>query len=155
MMRRKDKERDAAFAWDVLDQADYVTLAMTDAEGKPYCIPLTVAVDRAYGVLYFHCAREGLKLELLRQNSAVCLSAVSSMASVPRQFTVSYSSAVLRGRAQEVTDEGEKVKALLLLCTKYDPKGMDRFEGALEKYLPATGVIKILPEELTGKQSGN
>ena len=152
-MRRKDKERDAAFAWDVLDRADYVTLAMADTEGKPYCIPLTVAVDREYGVLYFHCAREGLKLELLRQNSAVCLSAVSAMASVPRQFSLSYSSAVLRGHAQEVTDEGEKVKALLLLCTKYDPKGMDRFEGALEQNLDATCVVKILPEEITGKES--
>ncbi len=154
-MIRKDKERDAAFAWDVLEKADYVTLAMADSEGKPYCIPLTVAVDREYNAIYFHCAKRGLKLDILRQSSAVCLSAVSSMASVPRQFTLSFTSAVFRGHAAEVTDEGEKIKALLLLCTKYDPKGMDRFDGALERYLPATCVMKITPEEITGKQAVN
>jgi hypothetical protein len=52
-----------------------------------------------------------------------------------------------------VTDESEKVKALLLICTKYDPKGMDRFDGVLDKYLPATGIVKITPEKITGKES--
>ena len=35
-MRRKDKERDAAFAWQVLRDATYATLAMTDSDGSPY-----------------------------------------------------------------------------------------------------------------------
>ena len=34
-MRRKDKERDAAFAWQVLRDAAYSVLAMTDADGTP------------------------------------------------------------------------------------------------------------------------
>ena len=152
-MIRKDKERGTDFAWEVLEKADYVTLALSDSEGKPYCIPITVAADRAYNAIYFHCAKIGLKMDILRQNSAVCLSAVGSMASVPRQFTLNFTSAVFRGHAEEVTDESEKVKALLLICTKYDPKGMDRFDGELDKYLPATGIVKITPEEITGKES--
>ena len=33
-MRRKDKERDAAFAWQVLRDSAYSVLAMTDEEGN-------------------------------------------------------------------------------------------------------------------------
>ena len=44
-MRRKDKERDAAFAWQVLRDAKYVTLAMTDADGTPYCVPVNHIAD--------------------------------------------------------------------------------------------------------------
>ena len=37
-MRRKDKERDAAFAWQVLRDAAYSVLAMTDEDGTPYWV---------------------------------------------------------------------------------------------------------------------
>ena len=151
-MRRKDRQRDAAFAWDVLAAAPYATLAMTDGN-TPYAIPITPAVDRDYGVIYFHCAAEGKKLDILRENAAVCLSAVSRMSVLPNRFALSYDSAVVKGMATEVTDEGERIKALLLLSTQYDPAGMAGFEAALERMMAATVVMKITPTEITGKQA--
>ena len=44
-MRRKDKERDAAFAWQVLRAATYATLAMTDSAGAPYCVTVNNEAD--------------------------------------------------------------------------------------------------------------
>ena len=38
-MRRKDKERDAAFAWQVMAEAPYATLSLVDGEGRPYSVP--------------------------------------------------------------------------------------------------------------------
>ena len=64
---------------------------------------------------------------------------------------MAYASAVLHGRAEVVTDEAEQVKAMLLLCTAYDPKGMGRFSEYMEKYMSATRVVKIVPETVTGK----
>ena len=40
---------------------------------------------------------------------------------------------------------------MLLLCTAYDPKGMGRFSEYMEKYMPTTRVVKIVPETVTGK----
>lgn len=34
-MRRKDKERDAAFAWQVMAEAPYATLSLVDGEAGP------------------------------------------------------------------------------------------------------------------------
>ena len=64
---------------------------------------------------------------------------------------MAYASAVLHGRAEVVTDEAEQVKAMLLLCTAYDPKGMGRFSEYMEKYMAATRVVRIVPETVTGK----
>lgn len=64
-MLRKDRERDAAFAWEVFQKAPYATLSLTDGEGKPYAIPISPVVDEAYHVVYFHCAGHGEKWELL------------------------------------------------------------------------------------------
>ena len=126
-MLRKDRERDAAFAWEVFQKAPYATLSLTDEAGKPYAIPISPVVDEAYHVVYFHCAGHGEKWELLAKNPPVCLSAVSYAAAIPNEFSMAYASAVLHGRAEVVTDEAEQVKAMLLLCTAYDPKGMGRF----------------------------
>ena len=152
-MQQKERERDADFAWNVLDQAPYAVLALSDKDGSPYCIPVSPVVDREYNAIYMHCAKVGKKLDLLRENPKVCLSAVSKSRSIPKEFEMSFDSAVFTGTIEEVTDEGEKVKALLLLGTHYDPTGMSRFEEVLEKYLPATCVLRITPKEITGKQA--
>ena len=134
-MLRKDRERDAAFAWEVFQKAPYATLSLTDEVGKPYAIPISPVVDEAYHVVYFHCAGHGEKWELLAKTPPVCLSAVSYAAAIPNEFSMAYASAALHGRAEVVTDEAEQVKAMLLLCTAYDPKGMSAIsycEAALE-----------------------
>ena len=56
------------------------------------------------------------------ENPPVCLSAVSYAAAIPNEFSMAYASAALHGRAEVVTDEAEQVKAMLLLCTAYDPR---------------------------------
>ena len=149
-MLRKDRERDAAFAWEVFQKAPYATLSLTDEVGKPYAIPISPVVDEAYHVVYFHCAGHGEKWELLAKNPPVCLSAVSYAAAIPNEFSMAYASAALHGRAEVVTDEAEQVKAMLLLCTAFDPKGMGRFDQAMA-HCPAQ-VIKIVPEVITGKE---
>ena len=123
-MRLKDLERDEAFAWEVLKKAPYATLAMTGADGAPYCVPINHVADETYRVLYFHCAGAGEKWEVLKTNPQVCLTAVSRMSIVPNEFDTAYDSAVVRGQAQVVTDDGERTKALLLLVESLDPKGM-------------------------------
>ncbi len=84
-MLRKDRERDAAFAWEVFRKAPYATLSLTDEVGKPYAIPISPVVDEAYHVVYFHCAGHGEKWELLAKNPPVCLSAVSSCGGHPQR----------------------------------------------------------------------
>ena len=131
-MRLKDLERDEAFAWEVLKKAPYATLAMTGADGAPYCVPIN---------------------HVLKTNPQVCLTAVSRMSIVPNKFDTAYDSAVVRGQAQVVTDDGERTKALLLLVESLDPKGMGGLAAYMERCFAATRVVKIVPSQITGKQS--
>lgn len=131
-MRRTDRERGQDFAWDVLKKAPYATLSMTDRQGRPYAVPVNQAVDEEYHVVYFHCAGAGEKWELLKDGAPVCLTAVSHAMSVPNAFTMAYASAVLRGQAEVVTDQGEWTRAMLQLCSAFDPKGMGRFMECVE-----------------------
>ena len=152
-MIRKERERPTDFAWKVLAEAPYAVLSFSSGEGEAYGIPVSPVADPEYGVIYFHCAKTGKKMDFLKKNPHVCLTAVSQARSVPREFEMSFRSAVFTGTAEIVTDEGEKVKAMLLLCTHYDPNGMDRFDSVMDREFPAVCVVKITPQEITAKEA--
>ncbi len=149
-MRRKECERNEAFAWEVLKHSVYATVSMVRPDGTPYATPINVVGDDVYRVLYFHCAGEGDRWDILKGGAPVCVTAVSTATLLPNRFTTAYRSAIFKGRAEVVTDEGEKTKAMLLLCTAFDPKAMGRFDEAMAHC--TAQVVKIVPEVITGKE---
>lgn len=148
-MRRKDREQNEEFALSVADNCDYAVMSMVDPDGKPYCVPLSIARDGKF--IYFHCAMEGFKIDCLRNNNNVCISCVGHTKNVPEEFTTEFDSAIIRGKAFEVTEKDEKIHALRLICLRYAESNMAAFDSAIERSLSRTGIWKIEIEELTGK----
>lgn len=149
-MRRKDREMGRAFALDVLDRAEWMTLAMTDGAGKPYCVPVSLVRDGEELIL--HSAMLGEKAECLRARPVVCVTAVGETHVVPQEYTTEYESAIVRGRTREITDPQEKRAALWTLTKRYCPEHMDQFDKMVEASLKRTAVFRITIEELTGKR---
>lgn len=149
-MRRIDREMPAEFAYDVTDRCEYAMLSMTDLEGLPYGLPITIV--REENTIYFHCARDGFKIQCLRANPHVCLACVCDTHIIEEKFTTEFASAILRGTASEVTDDAEKIHALRLLCQRHTPAGMDGFEDAVARSLYRTAVWKIEISDITGKR---
>ena len=75
-MRKAGRRKDAAWALEVFDKAPYITVSMTRPDGTPYGLPLSL-VRKDEQTFYFHCAGEGEKLDCLKANPTVSLSAVS------------------------------------------------------------------------------
>ena len=149
-MRRKDREMDEAFALEVVDKCEYAVLSMVDTEGKAYGIPVTIVRDGS--AVYFHCAKEGKKIDALRKNPEVSMACVGDTCRALDKFTTALESAVIVGRASEVTDDKEKIHALRLLCERHTPTNMANFDEAIQKSLSVTAIWKIEILSLTGKQ---
>lgn len=154
-MRRSDRAQSLEFAQALIDRCTYGVVAISTGEDTPYCLPLSlVRVDNR---LYFHCAKQGRKLDLLRRNPKVCVTFVgtSEPAYVESNntFTDYFQSAMVTGTASEVLEDDEKIEALRALCTKVTPQGMsgDNFERAVSGSLAVTGVWRIEMEEITAK----
>ena len=148
-MRRTDRERDAAFALEVLRDCEYATFATVNPDGTPYCIPVSpVVIDNS---IYFHCATEGQKLDNIKKNSSVCLSGVHYTNLLPEKFTTEYESAVVFGKCEIVLDETEKIEALRAIGEKYAKSNMDYFDAQIAKYLNVTNICKIIIEKITSK----
>lgn len=149
-MRRKDRQMPEEFALKVIDKCPFAQVAMTDLQGQPYCVPLSVARDGH--VIYFHSAAEGSKTDILRVNPQVYVSCVGDVTPAQDKFTTEFESAGFCGTATEITDKDKKIKALRLICEKYTPSNMDSFDSAIERSLDRTAVWKISIESLTGKR---
>jgi nitroimidazol reductase NimA-like FMN-containing flavoprotein (pyridoxamine 5'-phosphate oxidase superfamily) len=67
---RKDKEVTCREdIEEIMHRADTCRLALCEGD-RPYVVPLCFGYER--GVLYFHCAPHGRKLEILENNHNVC-----------------------------------------------------------------------------------
>lgn len=155
-MRKASKQMDASFALEVLDKAPYVTVSMTRPDGSPYGLPLSLArTDEK--TFYFHCALEGEKLDCIAHHPMVFLSAVSrctpTIGPKDGSFTLQYKSATAIGKAEIVKDCEEKIAGLRAICQRFLPHHMDAFDGAINRSLERTAVVRItLTEPPIGKR---
>ena len=145
-MSKKSREMDAAWALEVMDRAPYMTVGMTDVDGTPYVLPLSLSRIGSH-TFYFHCAPEGRKLDILRHHPQVCLTAVSkckpTVGPKDGSFTLEYHSAIAYGHAEIVTDDAEKREALRAICKRFLPSHMVAFDAAVLRSMARTAVIRI------------
>lgn len=146
-MRRKDRERDAAFGWSVFDKAAYGVLSLRDGEAG-YGVPVSPA--RIGETVYFHCAQSGKKLDCIARWPQASLTAVGT--AEPDCFGCRYQSAVLRGEVSLVEDEAEKTAALRAISQRYCPGDMADFDAYLAPRLKNTAVCRMVVAEVTGKE---
>lgn len=150
-MRRKDREIPREDALRAADKCPYAVLCLIGPDGGPYGVPVNLARDGE--IVYFHSAMKGTKTDCMRRDSRVCLTCVGDMRIAGEEYTTKYESAILKGRASEVTDKEEKVRALRTLCEKYAPEHMDKFQETVEKSLGGTAVWRVDISEVTGKRN--
>lgn len=154
-MRKSKRSRGAEWALEVFDKAPYITVSMTRPDGTPYGLPLSL-VRNDERTFYFHCADSGEKIDCIRLNPTVSLSAVNrcipKFEDEKKNFTMYFNSAVAVGRAEEVNDSDEKILALRLLCERFLPHYMEHFDEAINRSLDRTTIVKItLTEPPVGK----
>ena len=146
----------SVWALEVMHKAPYITVSFTDAMGRPYGLPLSLA--SADGVnWYFHCAPEGKKLDAIKIHPEVCLSAVTrctpTVGPKDATFTLQYKSAIAFGKATIVEDDVEKTKGLRLICERFLPDHMAAFDSSINRSLHRTAVVRItLTEPPVGKR---
>jgi nitroimidazol reductase NimA-like FMN-containing flavoprotein (pyridoxamine 5'-phosphate oxidase superfamily) len=119
-LRRKEKEiKDPAELKAVLAAAKYVTVAMCRGD-EPYLVTLSHGYDEKRNALYFHCAREGKKIEILAANDRVWGQALLDRGYVDGRCDHLFTSVQFHGRVSFVEEEAEKRHALAVMIRQLE-----------------------------------
>lgn len=154
-MRRKDREvKDLAEIEQIIAGCKVCHIAMAE-EGKPYLVPMNFGYELKEGILtlYFHSAREGKKIDVLKANGNVwfemCIEGGPVYAKdIPCNSGFYYQSVMGSGKAEFVTDVQEKCKGLSLLMKQIVNAEVDFNEAQADM----VSVIKIVSKDFTGKK---
>jgi nitroimidazol reductase NimA-like FMN-containing flavoprotein (pyridoxamine 5'-phosphate oxidase superfamily) len=158
-MRRHDREiKDKKALKGLLSYSKYFVLSMS-VDDEPYAVPLGYVYDERGNVIYFHCAREGKKMEFLKKNPKAWGLLVLDRGIMVGACVNLYASAMFSGRVEFVQDSSEKTMVMNLFAEKLS-KDINRVKQRLQKIFGGEGsaldsVIfgKIVIDELTGKRS--
>ncbi len=151
-MRRKDKEiKDKDKIEQLIREAQVCHLALADNR-QPYVVPLNFGYRD--NTVYFHSARQGRKIDMLKANPRVCLE-FSNPREIVRgetncEWGQRFESVIAFGEARFIEDETGKIEALDVIMEHYGGQGGEYPDNKLK----ITTVIAITLNEITGKRSG-
>jgi uncharacterized protein len=152
MRKTEDEIKDREEIDSILKQAQVCRLAMVEGNA-PYIVPMNFGYQD--NCLYFHCAREGKKLDILRQNQEVCFEVdiEDQIVKAPGNicsWSSKYRSVIGFGKALVLENWQEKAAALNIITAHYGAAHHD----FSEKEVARLSIIKIEINSMTGKKSG-
>lgn len=152
-MRRMDKAiTDEEEMQIILKSTQYVTIAMVK-ENEPYLVSLSHGYNPKENCIYFHCAREGKKLDYLEANNVVWGQALIDRGYIQGECNHQYASVQFRGRVTLLEDPEEKWQALALMTKQLDRDPNKLISRRSRGRVMETVVGRIDIDYMTGKKS--
>ncbi|MDA3813106.1 MAG: pyridoxamine 5'-phosphate oxidase family protein [Candidatus Cloacimonetes bacterium] len=148
-MRRKDREiTDKKVILDIISRAQVCYLGMSK-DSMPYVIPINFGYFE--NTIYFHCAPEGEKIDILKKNPNVCMvfNVDNELTNnIPQDdWTMYYKSVIAYGKVEFIMDIAEKQRAINVMFHHYGGNDYPLPEPVLEK----TMFMKVEIKGMTGK----
>jgi len=155
-MRRKENEiRETEEIMNIIRKAEVCRIALHD-DPYPYIVPLNFGIEEGDPlVFYFHSAKEGRKIDLIRKNPSVCFEIDSDTeirtGKLACDWSMHYRSVIGVGAVHIIDDQTEKEHGLNIIMNHYSQDRHHKFDAGI---LTRTCVLKLIVKELSGKQHG-
>jgi len=139
----------------ILDKCEVMRVGMC-VEDQPYIVPMNFAYEVIDGKvsIYFHCAPEGKKLDMISKNNHVCFEADCSHKILKAdsawacEWSAEFQSVMGEGKIAAVTGEPQKIAALDLIMKRYGFQGKPAYRS---QKVEAVTILKISVASITGK----
>lgn len=155
-MRRKDREiTDFNEILQIIKKCDSCKIALHDEE-FPYIVPMNfgMSVEDNQLYLYFHCAKEGKKLDLIRKDNRATFEMDCEhniiLYEERMSCTMGYASVIGHGIFEFVSDE-DKYEALKMIMKQYHSEDFKFNTDMME----VTTVLRLKVLDMVGKRRNN
>lgn len=149
-MRRKNQDLSRERIEEVLKKGSSGVMAVIGDDDYPYAVPLSYVY--ADSKIYFHCAKEGHKIDAIVKNNKVSFCVVDQDVIVPDEYTTYYRSVIVFGKAR-ILEREEKKAALMNLTLKYSPEDKRKKLDNIDRELEHVCMVAIDIEHMSGKEA--
>jgi nitroimidazol reductase NimA-like FMN-containing flavoprotein (pyridoxamine 5'-phosphate oxidase superfamily) len=153
-IRRKEKEiKDEQELISIIKQAKYITVAMC-LDSEPYLVTLNHGYDQEKNCIYFHCAQEGKKIDILTENDLVWGQALIDRGYIQGKCDHLYATTHFQGRVVFVEDFEEKKHGLTVMINALEEKPEEVIQEQLtEESVTNVGIGRIDIQYMSGKKA--
>lgn len=151
-MRRKERQLSNEITEKILAGCTNGVLSVIGDDGYPYGVPVSYAY--ADGKIFFHCAKEGHKVDAIKNNPKVSFTVIAQDDVIPQEYGTDFASVIAFGKASFIEDPEEILQSHIHIIEKYSK---DYYDGGIEyfnKARAAMRMVRIDIEHLTGKGKG-
>jgi nitroimidazol reductase NimA-like FMN-containing flavoprotein (pyridoxamine 5'-phosphate oxidase superfamily) len=153
-MRRKELEiTDPNKLKKILKKAKYVTIALS-MDNQPYLVSLSHGYDEAHNCIYFHCAKEGKKIDYLKSNNVVWGQALLDGGYQEDECNHFFATAQFRGKVTFLKDVKEKQQAVECMIRQLNKKAKKMIDETTPEKLKKTTFGRIDISYMSGKKHG-
>ena len=124
-------------------------LSVLGDDGYPYGIPIDFVYDG--GKLYFHCAKEGHKIDAIQAWDKVSFSVIDEGVRKGDDWPLHFKSVIVFGRIRILEDREEILSKVRLLGLKYFPDA-ESVEEELKHSGSRVACLELMIDHMTGKR---
>ena len=149
-MRRKKQQVTNEECVHILKTEKRGAIAVNGEDGYPYALPLDYYYDEEENCIYFHCAKEGHKMDAIRRDDKVCFTVWNQGYQKVGDWSYYSTSVIAFGRAELVPADDELPKRLMQFGMKYYPTRQE-VEEEIKMAINRVQMVRIRIEHMTGK----
>lgn len=152
MRRGQNEVKDRKEIDEIIASCDVIRVGMS-VDNVPYIVPMNFGYDGK--TFYFHGAKEGRKINMIKANPQVCFELDTNHKLVGDSeracdWTMTYASVMGTGEMMILDNHEDKIQALNCLMRQYG--GNDAYDYK-DKMLDRIGIMKLEISQITGKRS--
>jgi nitroimidazol reductase NimA-like FMN-containing flavoprotein (pyridoxamine 5'-phosphate oxidase superfamily) len=138
---------------EIIRKSDVCRLAIAN-DNFPYIVTMNFGYTKdPEQLLYFHCAREGKKLDMIRRNNYVCFEMDTDHQIIKGKtgcdWGMRFTSIIGYGNIFEVTEKSERIAGLNCIMIHYGGEGNYSYD---EKVFEQTTILRLKILEMTAKK---
>jgi uncharacterized protein len=138
---------------EIIRKADVCRLAFAN-ENIPYMVTMNFGyTNDPEQLLYFHCAREGKKLDMMRRNNYVCFEMDTDHQIIKGKracdWGMRFTSIIGYGNIIEVTEKDERISGLNCIMSHYSDIGEYIFDDTV---FEQTTILRLKILEISAKK---
>ncbi|MBQ8860983.1 MAG: pyridoxamine 5'-phosphate oxidase family protein [Ruminococcus sp.] len=149
-MRRFKQQLSVEKCKSVLETQWRGVLSLLGDNDYPYGVPLNFYFDEKENKIYFHCAKEGHKLDAIKLHDKACFTVYDQGVKRENHWSKDYNCVITFGRISIVEDREKAEFYVRKLASKYFPDHSE-IEPEMNAHFSRCECLELTIEHLSGK----